>query len=130
MYNYKIKTIKVTPEECFIVRVSLDEKDKYIIILKFMNGFINHFIGDYLDEQIESKLKKLLLQNDNLLLIRLTRLALGDESIKKLLRNNEIGIFNISYVKWEQILEALKQEELKVEKEKLEAILEQGLADL
>lgn len=129
--EYKIQSIQTTPEGYFLTHISLDIEKKHIIVLKFMNGFIKHLASsDSLTEEIESKLRKMLLENDNLLLIRLTRIALGNESIKKQLRNKENGILDINYSKWQRIIEKLKQEREDIEKANLELILAQGIEDL
>jgi len=122
MYQYNIKSIQMHPEGYFLVYVSLDPRDKHIIVLKFINGFIEDLInGGPSEEKIKNKLKELLTENDNLYLIRLTRIALGNESTKEELRKRKNGIFDIDYIKWKRVVN-------KIEEEELELILAQGLS--
>jgi len=105
------------------VKVSLDLKDKHIIVLKFMNGFIEDLIdGVPSEEEIKNILEKLLTDDDNLYLIRLTRIALGNDLIKKQLKARQNGIFGIDSTKWKKIVG-------KVEEEELELILTEGLSE-
>jgi len=67
--------------------------------------------------------KKILTENNNFYLIRLTRIALGSEEVKQDLRTGKNGIFEINYIKWKKIV-------YKVEQEELEAILSQGIEDI
>lgn len=123
MYPYKMQSIQMTSEGHFHVFVSLDLKNKHIIVLKFINGFIEDFIdGNPSEEKIKAKLKELLTENDNLCLIRLTRIALGKEYIKEDLRNRKNAIFNIDYIKWKKVIN-------KIEEEELELILAEGIAE-
>jgi hypothetical protein len=124
MYQYKIQSIQMHPEGYFLVHVSLDPKNKHIIVLKFMNGFIEDLInGAPSEEKIKNKLKELLTESDDLYLIRLTRIALGNELIKEELRKRKNGIFDIDYIKWKRIVN-------KIEEEELELILAQGLSNI
>lgn len=75
------------------------------------------------EEEVKTKLENLLSNKDNFLLIRLIRLALGNEIIKQQLQNGQNGIFNIDLGKWEKILKKIKEE-------KLERILTQGIRDI
>ena len=66
---------------------------------------------------------KRLTENNNFYLIRLTRIALGNEGVKEDLRSGKNGIFEINYIKWRKIVN-------KVEQEELESILAQGIEDI
>ena len=124
MYEYEIKDMYLNSEKYFSVKVTLDKKEKYFIILNFVNGLIDDFISDGPSEnKIKNALKKILTENNNFYLIRLTRLALGSEEVKQDLRNGKNGIFEINYIKWKKIVN-------KVEQEELECILAQGLEDI
>lgn len=124
MYQFKILSMELAPEGCFFVKISLDIKDKHHIVLKFMNGFIEDLInGVPSQEEVKNKLEKLLTEDDNLYLIRLTRIALGNALIKKQLKEGKNGIFGIDSIKWEKIVH-------KIEEEELELILAQGIEDL
>ena len=124
MYEYEIKDMYLNSEKYFSVKVTLDKKEKYFVILNFVNGFIDDLISDGPSEnKIKNVLKKILTENNNCYLIRLTRIALGNEEVKQDLRNGKNGIFEINYIKWKQIVN-------KVEQEELECILAQGLEDI
>lgn len=124
MYEYEIKDMYLNSEKYFSVKVTLDKKEKYFIILNFVNGLIDDFISDGPSEnKIKNALKKILTENNNFYLIRLTRIALGSEEVKQDLRNGKNGIFEINYIKWKKIVN-------KVEQEELECILAQGLEDM
>lgn len=124
MYEYEIKDMYLNSEKYFSVKVTLDKKEKYFIILNFVNGLIDDFISDGPSEnKIKNALKKILTENNNFYLIRLTRIALGSEEVKQDLRNGKNGIFEINYIKWKKIVN-------KVEQEELECILAQGLEDI
>ena len=123
MHEYEIKDMYLDLEKYFSVKVSLDKKAKYFIILNFVNGLIDDFISDGPSEnKIKNALKKILTENNNFYLIRLTRIALGSEEVKQDLRTGKNGIFEINYIKWKKIV-------YKVEQEELEAILAEGLED-
>ena len=123
MYQYKIQSMQLHSEGYASVKVSLDLKDKHIIVLKFMNGFIEDLIdGAPSEEEIKNILEKLLTDDDNLYLIRLTRIALGNDLIKKQLKARQNGIFGIDSTKWKKIVG-------KVEEEELELILIEGLSE-
>ena len=122
--QYTIQSIQMMPEGYFFVHVSLDLKNKHIIVLKFTDGFIDDYINSSPSEnKIKSMLEKLLTENNNFYLIRLTRIALGNKLIKEELRNRKNGKFEIDYIKWKKIVS-------KVEEEELELILAQGIEDL
>ena len=124
MYEYEIKDMYLNSEKYFSVKVTLDKKEKYFIILNFVNGLIDDFISDGPSEnKIKNALKKILTENNNFYLIRLTRIALGSEEVKQDLRNGKNGIFEINYIKWKKLVN-------KVEQEELECILAQGLEDI
>jgi hypothetical protein len=124
MHEYEIKDMYLDLEKYFSVKVSLDKKAKYFIILNFVNGLIDDFISDGPSEnKIKNALKKILTENNNFYLIRLTRIALGSEEVKQDLRTGKNGIFEINYIKWKKIV-------YKVEQEELEAILSQGIEDI
>ncbi len=124
MYEYEIKDMYLNSEKYFSVKVILDKKEKYFIILNFVNGFIDDFISDGPSEnKIKNALKKILTENNNFYLIRLTRMALGNEEVKQDLRDGKNGIFEINYIKWKKIVN-------KVEQEELEAILAHGIEDI
>ena len=124
MYEYAIEDMYLNPEKYFSVKVTLDKGAKYFIILNFVNGFIDDFISDGTSEnKIKNSLKKILTENNNFYLIRLTRIALGSEEVKEELRNRKSAMFEINYIKWKKIVNQVEQEEL-------EAILAQGLADI
>lgn len=107
MYQYKIQSMQIHPEGYVSVKVSLDSKDKHIIVLRFTNGFIEYL--EYLidgvpsEEEIKNILEKLLTDDDNLYLIRLTRIALGNDLIKKQLKARQNGIFGIDSARWRKI---------------------------
>jgi hypothetical protein len=109
------------------VRVSLDSKGEHIIVLRFTNGFIEYLeynVDAVLsEEEIKNILQKLLTDDDNLYLIRLTRIALGNNLIKKQLKARRNGIFDIDCIKWIKIVN-------KIEAEDLEIILSEGLEDI
>ena len=89
-----------------------------------MNGFIEDLVNEVpSEEDVKNKLKKLLTEDDNLYLIRLTRIALGNELIKTQLKDKKNGIFSIDSIKWKKIVN-------KIEEEELDLILEQGIRDL
>ena len=127
MYQYKIQSMQIHPEGYVSVKVSLDSKDKHIIVLRFTNGFIEYL--EYLidgvpsEEEIKNILEKLLTDDDNLYLIRLTRIALGNDLIKKQLKARQNGIFGIDSARWRKIVN-------KIEAEELEIILAEGLEDI
>ena len=124
MHEYEIKDMYLDLEKYFSVKVSLDKKAKYFIILNFVNGLIDDFISDGPSEnKIKNALKKILTENNNFYLIRLTRIALGSEEVKEELRNRKSAMFEINYIKWKKIV-------YKVEQEELEAILSQGIEDI
>lgn len=124
IYDYTVIGMFLNPEGFFSVKVTLDKKEKYFIILNFVNGFIDDFISDGPSEnKIKNVLKKILTENNNFYLIRLTRMALGNEEVKQDLRDGKNGIFEINYIKWKKIVN-------KVEQEELEAILAEGLEDI
>ncbi len=124
MYTYEIEETSLHLDGYAEVKVSLDIEREYKIVLKFTNGFIENFIiGAASEEEIKNKLQNLLLKKDKFLLIRLVRLALGNQNIKKQLQADQDGIFSIDLVKWERILKKLKEE-------KLETILTEGLEDI
>lgn len=124
MYEYAIEDMYLNSEKYFSVKVTLDKGAKYFIILNFVNGFIDDFISDGPSEnKIKNALKKILTENNNFYLIRLTRIALGSEEVKEELRNRKSAMFEINYIKWKKIVNQVEQEEL-------EAILAQGLADI
>jgi len=124
MYEYAIKDMYLNSEKYFSVKVTLDKKEKYFVILNFVNGFIDDLISDGPSEnKIKNVLKKILTENNNCYLIRLTRIALGNEEVKQDLRNSKNGVFEINYIKWKQIVN-------KVEQEEIESILSQGLEDI
>jgi hypothetical protein len=121
MHEYEIKDMYLNLEKYFSVKITLDKKEKYFVILNFVNGFIDDFISDGPSEnKIKNTLKKILTENNNLYLIRFTRIALGSEKVKQDLRNGKNGIFEINYIKWKQIVN-------KVEEEELELLLAEGL---
>lgn len=121
MYKYSIISTNLAPQGYFLIKVSLNEKHEHIIVFKFMNGFIKDLLNNApSQEEIENTLKPILKENDNFLLIRLVRIALGNETIKEQLRAKQNGIFSIDTLKWQQILNKVKEEEL-------ELILAQGL---
>ena len=121
--QYKIQSMQMHSEGYVTVKVSLDSKDKHIIVLKFMNGFIEDLIdGAPSEEEIKNILEKLLTDDDNLYLIRLTRIALGNDLIKKQLKASQNGIFGIDSTKWKKIVG-------KVEEEELDLILTEGLSE-
>lgn len=126
MYQYKIQSMQMHSEGYVAVKVSLDSKDKHIIVLKFTNGFIEYleYIIDGVpsEEEIKNMLQKLLTDDDNLYLIRLTRIALGNDLIKKQLKASQNGIFGIDSTKWKKIVG-------KVEEEELDLILTEGLSE-
>lgn len=123
MYQYKIQSIQMHSEGYVAVKVSLDSKSEHIIVLRFTNGFIEDLIdGVPSEEEIKNMLQKLLTDDDNLYLIRLTRIALGNDLIKKQLKARQNGIFGIDSTKWKKIVG-------KVEEEELELILTEGLSE-
>ena len=70
MYEYEIKDMYLNSEKYFSVKVILDKKEKYFIILNFVNGFIDDFISDGPSEnKIKNVLKKILTENNNFYLI-------------------------------------------------------------
>lgn len=124
MYKYEIESMQLMHEleENFIIHITLDSKKKHRIVLKFTRSFIDDlFKGAPSGEEIEKWFKKILSENDNFLLIRLTRIALGNESIKKQLKMQENGLFSIDYRKWQEIMKRIEDEEL-------ELILAEGLS--
>ena len=61
MYEYEIKDMYLNSEKYFSVKVTLDKKEKYFIILNFVNGLIDDFISDGPSEnKIKNALKKIL----------------------------------------------------------------------
>jgi len=124
MHTYEIKDMYLSSEKYFSVKITLDKGEKYFIILNFVNGFIDDFISDGPSEnKIKNVLKKILTENNNFYLIRLTRIALGNEGVKEDLRSGKNGIFEINYIKWRKIVNKIEQEEL-------ESILAQGIEDI
>ena len=114
-----------TPEEIgsFNVLVLLKEKTTHRIILSFamIDDIINHINNKRSLKVL--KIKDFLEEDDDLYLNRLTRTALGCESIKEELRSGKQPIFKINFDKFEEIEKKMKTEEL-------ELILKDGLPDL
>jgi hypothetical protein len=72
----------------------------------------------------------MLADDDDLYLIRITRIALGNEKVKNDLRKGKKAIFKINYQKWVKIFNQIQQEQLELKKTKLEFILAQGIEDI
>jgi len=124
IYDYTVIGMFLNPEGFFSVKVSLDKKDEHKIILKFANKLIEDLFKNLLsEEEIENQLNALLMENNKFLFIRLVRLALGNERVKRQLRANQTGIFILTSERWQKIFKKLKEE-------KLEAILAEGLEDI
>lgn len=104
------------------VKICLDVKNKHKLILKIANGIIEERINSLpTAERIKEALETLLTENDDFLLIRLIRLALGNEAVKNQLRARKTGVLIVDYIKWEKI-------QIKIEQEELEAILVNGIS--
>lgn len=131
MHEYTIKDIYFSREEYISVKVALNLVDEHKVVLKFMNGFVKGFSNrDQTEDEVKDELKKVLLANDKLLLIRLVRIALGQEAIKKQLRAKENGVFEINHTKWDKVLSNIKEEKEKLAKDRLELLLAEGLSEL
>ena len=130
LYQYKIESIQIYSEKLesigyIAVTVSIDSKNKHRIVLKFTNGFIEDIIdlidGAPAEEEIKNILQKLLTDDDNLYLIRLTRIALGNDLIIKQLKAMKTAVFGIDSKKWREIVS-------QVEGEELDLLLAEGLS--
>lgn len=128
MYEYQIEEICKLSENKYSVEISLDEDGLYSLTIVF--DFPNDFFDDCITGYATSSLKKMLADDDDLYLIRITRIALGNEKVKNDLRKGKKAIFKINYKKWVKIFDQIQQEQLELKKTKLEFILAQGIEDI
>ena len=128
MYEYQIEEICALSANKYSVEISLDEDGLYSLIIVF--DFPNDFFDDCITGYATSSLKKMLADDDDLYLIRITRIALGNEKVKNDLRKGKKAIFKINYKKWVKIFNQIQQEQLELKKKKLEFILAQGIEDI
>lgn len=98
MYEYQIEEICALSENKYSVQISLDEYGSYSLIIVF--DFPNHFFDNCITGYATSSLKEMLTDDDDLYLIRITRIALGNEKVKNDLRKGKKAKFKINYKKW------------------------------
>ena len=128
MYEYEIEEICVLSENKYSVEISLDTNGLYTLIVIF--DFPSDFFDDCITGYATSALKEMLTDNYNLYLIRITRIALGNEKVKNDLRKRKEATFKINYEKWGKIFDQVQREQLELEQKELEAILAEGLKDI
>lgn len=128
MYEYQIEEICKVSENKYSVEISLDEYGLYTLIIVF--DFPSDFFDDCITGYATSSLEQMLTNDDDLYLIRITRIALGNEKVKNDLRKGKKAKFKINYKKWVKIFDQIQQEQLELQKKKLEFILTQGLEDI
>lgn len=115
MPQYKIDQIKEKDGK-FSVVVFLDSQEKEHIVFEFLLSSIEDILrihGIVDDEEIKEKLKNLLIENDNRLLIEFVKRAKSNEEVKKQILGTGIGHYCITCTEYTEILKKLEEERRK-----------------
>jgi hypothetical protein len=130
--HYKVQfTKKPDKGDDYIARVSLDLEEDHLISLIFKDEIIIHLIKEsFSKEETEKKLKVELTKDNNFILNKLVKLALDDEVVKEKLRSKGIGVFNVSFEKYQEILEEIEMRKEERRSKNLELLLKQNSLNL
>ncbi len=106
MHKYKIQSMQAMAEGYCLIKISLGPSDEGVLVFKLI------------EESIDD-LQKTLLENNRLILDKLVKVALLDNTIIKQLQDQKNGVFEVDYDLWISTIYAAKEEQDKMRLKRL-----------